>query len=171
MRNTAGTQVSNHPEGRFAALGPHAKTLLGTQSWNDYFGPASPLDHLCRLKGKVLRLGADPDTATLTHFAEYLTPLAGKRRRERHCLVQGEAGPELRAMQSLDDENGIFDSEGLFCSRSWCFRQGWQGRNPANGCRKFLYICRGMDEPEPRLGASGPAQNGGELAQVLITLY
>ncbi|NOR62838.1 MAG: aminoglycoside 3-N-acetyltransferase [Rhodobacteraceae bacterium] len=112
LRTRAGAKVSNHPEGRFAALGPHAKTLLASQPWDDYFGPNSPLDALTKLSGKVLRLGADPDTTTLTHLAEYLTPLAGKRRVTRQVLVQGPHGPEQKSVNSLDDEEGIFDNQG-----------------------------------------------------------
>ncbi|MEE9453045.1 MAG: AAC(3) family N-acetyltransferase [Paracoccaceae bacterium] len=104
--------VSNHPEGRFAALGARAAELLKNPPWDDYFGPGSPLDHLCQMKGGVLRLGADPDTTTLTHFAEYLLPKMGKRRVVRHNLVSGSSGPKVRKTQSLDDSEGIFDYAG-----------------------------------------------------------
>ncbi len=112
LRTRTGCKVSNHPEGRFAALGPGAEFLLASQPWDDYFGPDSPLDHLCQRGGKILRLGAAPDTITLTHFAEYLTPLTEKRRVTRQVLVQGPEGPEQKDVCSLDDDEGIFEFGG-----------------------------------------------------------
>jgi aminoglycoside N3'-acetyltransferase len=60
----------------------------------------------------VLRLGADPDTVTLLHHAEYLVPLAGKRRALRHRRVLGPGGPIVRTVSCLNDSDGIADWEG-----------------------------------------------------------
>jgi aminoglycoside N3'-acetyltransferase len=78
----------------------------------DYYGPGSPLDKLCLRSGMVLRLGADPDTVTLLHLAEYLVPLDGKRRVRREHLVARENGVELCAVECLDDSNGIVEWPG-----------------------------------------------------------
>lgn len=107
MRRHLGTQVSDHPEGRFAARGALAATLLRDPPWDDYFGPGSPLQHLCELGGKVLRMGADLDTVTLLHHAEYLVPLADKRRVVRWRRVLGPDGPVIRTVSCLDDSDGI----------------------------------------------------------------
>ncbi len=112
MRQHAGTMVTDHPEGRFAARGALAATLLRDPPWDDYFGPGSPLAHLCELGGKVLRMGADPDTVTLLHHAEYLVPLADKRRALRHRRVLGPDGPVIRTVSCLDDSDGIVAWEG-----------------------------------------------------------
>jgi aminoglycoside N3'-acetyltransferase len=96
FRTHPGTRVSDHPEGRFAARGRLAEWLTADPPWNDYFGPGSPLDRLLAADGKVLRLGADPDTVTLLHHAEYLAPLPSKRRARRHRRVMGPNGPEVR---------------------------------------------------------------------------
>lgn len=112
FRRRAGTLVTDHPEGRFGARGALAPRLLRDQPWDDYFGEGSPLQHLCDLGGGVLRLGADPDTTTLIHLAEYLTPLPRKQRVERHrvCRINGER--RIRTISSLDDSEGIVDWPG-----------------------------------------------------------
>lgn len=112
MRRHAGTQVTDNPEGRFAARGGLADALLRDAPWDDYFGPGSPLEHLCALGGQVLRLGADPDTVTLLHHAEYLAPVAEKRRVVRYRRVLGPGGPTIRTVSCLDDSDGIAAWEG-----------------------------------------------------------
>jgi aminoglycoside 3-N-acetyltransferase len=112
FRTRPETWVSNHPEGRFAASGPLARTLLENAPWDDYYGPGSPLERFADAHGRVLRLGADLDTLTLLHYAEYLVPLPSKRRVRRHCVVAGREGPEVRVVNCLDDSDGIVDHPG-----------------------------------------------------------
>jgi aminoglycoside N3'-acetyltransferase len=112
FRTHGGTRVSDHPEGRFAANGPLAEELLADQTWDDYHGPGSPLEKLVAHRGKVLRLGADPDTVTLLHWAEWLVELPAKRRVRRHRLVAGPHGPQVRVIETLDDSDGIVDHPG-----------------------------------------------------------
>jgi len=112
FRSRPGTAVSDHPEGRFAASGRLAAELVADVPWDDYYGAGSPLDRLVAHGGKVLRLGADPDTVTLIHHAEHVVDLPGKRRVRRHRVVQGAAGPELRTIDTLDDADGIVDVDG-----------------------------------------------------------
>ena len=112
FRRHRGALVSDHPEGRFAALGPGAAALTCDPPWDDYFGPGSPLERLLQRDGKVLRLGADTDTVTLLHHAEYLTDLPHKRRARRHRLVKTDDGAVVRVVDCLDDNNGIVDYPG-----------------------------------------------------------
>lgn len=112
LRRRAGTVVSDHPEGRFGARGHLAHALLSDVPWDDYYGPGSPLDRLVAAGGRVLRLGADIDTVTLLHFAEYLAPVPDKRRVRRHRRVVGPHGPEIRVVACLDDNDGIVDYPG-----------------------------------------------------------
>lgn len=112
FRQCPGTLVSDHPEGRFGARGHLAHQLTSDVPWDDYYGPGSPLERLCQAHGKVLRLGADPDTVTLLHYAEYLAPLSSKRRVVRHRRVLGSDGPEIRTITCLDDTNGVADHPG-----------------------------------------------------------
>ena len=112
FRRREGVIVTNHPDGRFAAWGARAHELLDDAPWDDYYGPDSPLDRFCRARGRVLRMGADLNTVTALHWAEYLADVPNKRRRTLYFLMPGSDGPEIRAVTSLDNEHGIVDWEG-----------------------------------------------------------
>lgn len=112
FRTTPGTVVSNHPEGRFGARGRLAHELTRDVPWDDYYGPGSPLQRLVDEGGRVLRLGADENTVTLIHYAEYLAHVPDKRRVRRHRRVLGRHGPEIRVVECLDDTLGIVDWHG-----------------------------------------------------------
>ena len=107
FRTTPGTRVSDHPEGRFGARGRLAAALTSDVPWDDYLGPGSPLERLVDARGSVLRLGADTNTVTLIHYAEYLADVPHGRRVRRHRRVLGPRGPELRTVECLDDNHGI----------------------------------------------------------------
>jgi aminoglycoside N3'-acetyltransferase len=109
FRAMPGTLVSNHPEGRFAARGRLAGLLTRDVPWDDYYGPNSPLERLVEVGGKVLRLGADTNTVTLLHYAEYLAHVPDKIRVRRHRRVIGANGPEIRTIECLDDTLGIVE--------------------------------------------------------------
>lgn len=112
FRTTPGTHVSNHPEGRFGARGRLARDFTVDVPWDDYYGPGSPLERFIDAGGRVLRLGADENTVTLLHFAEYLARVPEKRRVRRHRRVLGANGPEIRVVECLDDTLGIVDWHG-----------------------------------------------------------
>lgn len=116
FRTAPGTLVSDNPEGRFAARGRRAAELLADQPWDDYFGPGSPLERLVQWRGSILRLGADPNTVTAMHYAEYLLDLPNKRRVNRHRRVMTPEGPRIRRVECLDDSQGIvgYDAEDYF---------------------------------------------------------
>jgi aminoglycoside N3'-acetyltransferase len=107
FRTQAGTIVTDHPEGRFGARGARANELCENPPWHDYYGPGSPLARLCQAGGRVLRLGADIETVTLLHYAEYLAPLPNKRRVRRHRRVRRGDASAIVTIECLDDEHGI----------------------------------------------------------------
>lgn len=112
FRRRPGTIVSDHPEGRFGASGRLAAALVADVPWDDYYGPGSPLERFVAAGGRVLRLGADPDTTTLLHLAEYLCDVPDKRRVRRHRLVLSPDGPVVRTVECLDDSEGIVAHDG-----------------------------------------------------------
>ena len=112
FRTRPRTKVSDHPEGRFGASGRLAAALVDNVPWDDYYGPDSPLERFVQDGGRILRLGADLDTLTVLHYAEYLAPISTKRRVRRHRVVTGRDQAELRVVECLDDSNGIVDYPG-----------------------------------------------------------
>ncbi len=112
FRTQPTTVVSDHPEGRFGSSGRLAVRLMEKVPWDDYYGPDSPLERFVVAGGRVLRLGADLDTVTVLHYAEYLAPIRSKRRVRRHRVVSGPNGAELRVVDCLDDNVGIVDHPG-----------------------------------------------------------
>jgi aminoglycoside N3'-acetyltransferase len=109
FRTRPGTVVSDHPEGRFGASGAFADRLVADVPWDHYYGPGSPLERLVDAGGTILRLGADLDTLTVLHHAEYLVELPRKRQVRRHRVVTGPDGPDVRTIECLDDSDGIVD--------------------------------------------------------------
>jgi aminoglycoside N3'-acetyltransferase len=106
FRQRAGTLVSDHPAARFGAFGARAMEILEPLPLHDYYGEGSALQRFTELDGRVLRLGADPDTVTLTHWAEYLAVVPHKRRVRRR-YVRADSG-ELW-VEGLDDCEGIVE--------------------------------------------------------------
>lgn len=104
FRTYPGVSVNDHPADRFAAIGPEAGHLLEPTPLHDYHGAGSVLERLTALGGKVLRLGANPDTVTLTHYAEYLADVPDKVRVRRR-YVRADIGEVW--IESLDDSDGI----------------------------------------------------------------
>jgi aminoglycoside N3'-acetyltransferase len=111
LRTMPGTVVNDHPEGRFAARGRLAHELLEGLPWDDYYGPGSALDRFVAAGGRVLRLGANPDTVSVLHFAEYCADVPDTVRIRRHRTVLGPDGPRIVVVECMDDENGIVPDE------------------------------------------------------------
>jgi aminoglycoside N3'-acetyltransferase len=109
FRTFPGVQVNDHAADRFAVLGPDAAFFLEPAPLHDYHGPGSVLERLVLRDGKVLRLGAAPDTITLTHYAEYLANVPNKRAVRRR-YVRADIGEQWIA--SLDDSDGIAEWSG-----------------------------------------------------------
>jgi aminoglycoside 3-N-acetyltransferase len=79
FRSYPGTHMSQSVCGRMAARGARAAWLTADQAWNYGFGLGSPLDKLCRARGKVLLIGSDHDEVTLLHLAEHIADFDDKR--------------------------------------------------------------------------------------------
>lgn len=103
FRRRPDTVVNDHPAARFGAIGPAASEILEPIPLHDYYGPGTPLARFAET-GWVLRLGADIDTVTVTHYAEYLARVADKRRARRRYRLADGTGVWV---ESLDDTDGI----------------------------------------------------------------
>lgn len=112
FRTRPGVVVNDHPVARFAAWGREARSLIAEPPLHDYYGFGSPLARLVERRGKVLRLGADEDTVTLFHHAEYVARLADKRRVTHEVDVATPDGARTLRISGLDDEHGIAEYDG-----------------------------------------------------------
>jgi aminoglycoside N3'-acetyltransferase len=108
FRQRAGVRVNDHAAARYGALGPQSLQLLEPVPLHDYHGPGSVLQRFTDSGGFVLRLGANVDTVTLTHWAEYLARVPNKRR-VRWRFVRADIGEQF--IEGLDDDDGIVDWE------------------------------------------------------------
>jgi aminoglycoside N3'-acetyltransferase len=113
FRRRDGRIVSGNPSGRFGARGRLAEALMADQPWHDYYGSGSPLEKLCDWGGRILRIGADPETVTALHYAEYLADVPDKKRvRWDYAIAGPGGGPEHVWIDCLNDLDGIADWEG-----------------------------------------------------------
>lgn len=97
-------QVNDHAASRFGAIGPQSTALLEPMPLHNYHGHGSVLSRFTEMGGSVLRLGADIDTVTVTHWAEYLAKLPYKRLVRRRYM-RADIGEQW--IESLDDCEGI----------------------------------------------------------------
>lgn len=163
FRTAQGTRVSDHPAARFGASGPAAAAILEPVPLNDYYGPGSALERLFARDGWVLRLGADIDTITLAHYAEYLARLPHKHRVVRPYVARD--GTPL-AIASLDDSDGIvaFTGGDYFAAIARDFlgrdevRRGRVGEAPAElfAARGFVRFAVAWLEARQAEGALSP---------------
>lgn len=164
FRRAPGTRVSDHPEGRFGARGPAAERLLRDVPWHHYYGSGSPLERFVDEGGQVLRLGADPETVTLIHYAEYLAQLPAKRRVRRSRKVVTDGRSEIRTVECLDDSDGIVDLPGEdYFARIWrafvasgAVREGRVGGAKAEICEAGALVPFATRWLEAHLGGEPP---------------
>ena len=144
FRTRGGVVVNRHPVARMGALGPQAGALVGDPPLHDYYGPGSPLERLLQCGGKVLRLGADRNTVTLVHYAEYLADVPDKRRTTHTVDVVGLGEFEVSC---LEDSDGIrpYEGEDYFAVLLDAYlAAGTAQTGPVGGCTAELLDARGL---------------------------
>ncbi len=157
FRTHPGVVVNDHPACRMAALGPVAAHVVEPQPLHHYYGPGSPLERLHQLRVKVLRLGSDVDTVTMTHLAEYRAYLPKKRLVTRHYR-RADIGEV--SVDSLDDSDGIAQwAGGDYFGRILTdyIDAGHASVGPVAGCRAELldgrhFVGHAIDWMERELG-------------------
>lgn len=114
FRSTPGLYGSRNPGARMGAIGAEAQFLTTDHPLDYGYGPNSPLEKLCRLKGELLLLGSDPDQLTLLHYAEHLASLPVKRivRYRTPLLLNNQR--VLRQTEEYDTSKGVIDWPDLY---------------------------------------------------------
>jgi aminoglycoside 3-N-acetyltransferase len=79
LRTWPDAHRSSNPEASCASVGKLAQWITKDHPLQYGYGPGSPLAKLCKVKGKVLLLGAPLNTITLLHYVEHLADLPNKR--------------------------------------------------------------------------------------------
>ena len=111
FRRRPGTLVSDNPSGRFGAR-PPGRGADARPALARLLRAGIAARETVRPGGRILRLGADPDTVTALHLAEYLADLPGKSAARWDYLLAGEQGPRHVWIHCLDDPDGIVDAPG-----------------------------------------------------------
>lgn len=106
FRHRNGVVISNHPSTSYAAWGRYAKLLCNRQSLHFPLAEESPAARLYELKGNVLLLGVDFDSATCMHLAEYRCD--ARPIQIRGACMQSTDGPKWKKFLDLDIDSEVF---------------------------------------------------------------
>ena len=106
FRHRQGVVISNHPNCAYAAWGRYARLLCNRQSLHFPLAEESPTARLYELKGFVLLLGADFDSVTCMHLAEYRTD-SRPIKINGACVDEGR-GPVWKKYLDLDIDSSVF---------------------------------------------------------------
>ena len=106
FRHREDVVISNHPNCAYAAWGRYARLLCNRQSMHFALAEESPTARLYELKGYVLLLGADFDSTTCMHLAEYCTDCRPIKIMGA-CVNEGK-GPEWKKYLDLYIDSSVF---------------------------------------------------------------
>lgn len=109
LRTTPGALRSGNPGASIAAIGARAAWLTAGHPLDYGYGPGTPLARLVEAGGKVLMLGAPPDTMTLVHHAEHLARIPAKRVIRTEVPFAAQGGIEWRWIEEYDTSEPVSD--------------------------------------------------------------
>jgi aminoglycoside 3-N-acetyltransferase len=115
VRTTAGAVRSAHPQTSFAALGPHAGTVVRGHRPDCHLGEDSPLARLYELGARILLLGTGYDRCTAFHLGEYR--MARPPRRTYRCVIRRDGEPCWWSYEDVALDDGDFGALGADLER------------------------------------------------------
>lgn len=115
FRHREDVVISNHPSCAYAAWGRYARLLCNRQSLHFALAEESPTARLYELKGYVLLIGADFDSATCMHLAEYRTDCRPIKIMGG-CINDGTS-PVWKKYLDLDIDSSVFPKIGSIMAR------------------------------------------------------
>ena len=96
----------------FAAIGPEAEKICGSQELENGLGEGSPLAQIYNLEGRILLIGCAYDKNTSLHLAEYRAEWPGKKRIRQGCPVSENGKKVWKWFEELDLDTGDFSACG-----------------------------------------------------------
>jgi aminoglycoside 3-N-acetyltransferase len=130
FRHEPGVMRSDHPRHSFAALGPHAPTIVAEHDLADSFGERSPLARCYELDAQVLLLGVGHANNTSLHLAETRARYA-KRYVANGSPVMRGGRREWVAYEELDIDDSDFERLGTAFAATGGQRDGAVGTGRA----------------------------------------
>ncbi|ASD26213.1 aminoglycoside 3-N-acetyltransferase [Brevundimonas diminuta] len=103
-----GALRSHHPDASMVGFGAPAAGVMSPHRLGEAFDRGSPLERFVQGGGRILTLGAGPDSLTILHYAEAIADIPGKRRVTYEMPVR-RAGATVWAVAHEYDSNGILD--------------------------------------------------------------
>lgn len=108
LRKLPGAERSPHPDASMIGVGA-AAPMVRHHPLGCAYGPGSPLERLLQANGRVLLLGAPPDSLTVLHYAEAIAQIPRKRRVTYEMPMPAQGGGVRWIWTEDFDSNGILD--------------------------------------------------------------
>lgn len=140
FRHREGVVISSHPSVSYAAWGRYAKLLCNRQSLHFPLAEESPCARLYELKGNVLLLGAEFETCTCLHLAEYRCDCRSIKI-DGACVDSG-SGPVWTKYLDLNTDCSVFTKVRALMARKNMIRDTMHG-----GCHiQYFPAAQAIDE-------------------------